>query len=68
MIANLLSIKEGLSDEEKRKLAKELATKINAAVNLPLISEAAEQVVFEMVMLLLIDLVLGGKVRALCDG
>ncbi len=61
MIANLLSIKEGLSDEEKRKLAKELATKINAAVNLPLISEAAEQVVFEMVMLLLIDLVLGAK-------
>jgi len=61
MIANILSIKEGLSDEEKRTLAKELATKINAAVNLPLVSEAAEQVVFEMVMLLLIDLVLGGR-------
>jgi hypothetical protein len=61
MIANIMSIKEGLSDEEKRTLAKELATKINAAVNLPLVSEAAEQVVFEMVMLLLIDLVLGGR-------
>ena len=61
MIANILSIKEGLSDEEKRTLAKELATKINAAVNLPLVSEAAEQVVFEMVMLVLIDLVLGGR-------
>ena len=61
MIANILSVKEGLSDEEKRTLAKELATKINAAVNLPLVSEAAEQVVFEMVMLLLIDLVLGGR-------
>ena len=61
MIANIMSIKEGLSDEEKRTLAKELATKINAALNLPLVSEAAEQVVFEMVMLLLIDLVLGGR-------
>jgi|GEM_PF-1668694 len=61
MIANIMSVKEGLSDEEKRTLAKELATKINAAVNLPLVSEAAEQVVFEMVMLLLIDLVLGGR-------
>ena len=61
MITNILSIKEGLSDEEKRKLAKELAAKINAAVNLPLVSEAAEQVVFEMVMLLLIDLVLGAS-------
>ena len=61
MIANIMSTKEGLSDEEKRTLAKELATKINAAVNLPLVSEAAEQVVFEMVMLLLIDLVLGGR-------
>ena len=48
----------GLSDEEKRKLAKELAAKINAAVNIPLVSEAAEQVVFEMVILLLMDLVL----------
>jgi len=55
-----VSLKGVLSDEEKRKLAKELAAKINAAVNLPLISEATEQVVFEMVILLLLDMVVKG--------
>lgn len=40
-----------------RSLAKELATRINKVVDIPLISEENEQAFFEMVILMLLDLI-----------
>ncbi len=40
-------------------LVKELATRINKLVNIPLINEQNEQVFFEMVVAILLDIFLG---------
>lgn len=45
-----------MSENVSRVLAKELASKINRMVNIPLISEEDEQVFFEMVVYILLDL------------
>ncbi|HPF08775.1 MAG: hypothetical protein PHU99_06575 [Candidatus Cloacimonetes bacterium] len=41
-------------------LARELATKINKLVNIPLIREEDEQVFFELIVLILLDVILNG--------
>ncbi len=40
-------------------LAKELATRINKAVNIPFVSEEQEQYFFEMIIVLVLDTLLG---------
>ncbi|MDZ4182888.1 MAG: hypothetical protein U1B83_08435 [Candidatus Cloacimonadaceae bacterium] len=47
-----------MDNELMRAMAKELATKINQVVNIPLISEENEQMFFELVVLMVLDLVL----------
>lgn len=47
-----------MNNELMKAMAKELATKINRAVNLPLISEENEQAFFEMIILMVLELVL----------
>ncbi|MDZ4181408.1 MAG: hypothetical protein U1B83_00930 [Candidatus Cloacimonadaceae bacterium] len=39
-------------------LAKELASRVNRMVNIPLVSEAQEQVFFEMIIGIVLDLIL----------
>ncbi len=39
-------------------LAKELATRINSAINIPLLKEDDEQKFFEMVVMVILDIVL----------
>ena len=52
------NIGESMDNELMKQMAKELATKINAMVNIPLVSEENEQAFFEMVILMLLDLVI----------
>ena len=40
-----------------KELAQELATKVNAAVNIPLVKEEDEQAFFEIVILMMLELV-----------
>lgn len=47
-----------MDNELMRAMAKELASKINAMINIPLISEDNEQMFFELVVLMVLDLVL----------
>ena len=47
-----------MDNELMRQMAKELANKINGMVNIPLVSEENEQAFFEMVILMLLDLVI----------
>lgn len=47
-----------MDNELMKQMAKELAGKINAMVNIPLVSEENEQAFFEMVILMLLDLVI----------
>jgi len=47
-----------MNNEMMQMLAKELATRVNKAVNIPLISEENEQAFFELIVLLVLDLVL----------
>ena len=42
--------------DEKQTLVKELATRINSIVNIPLINEQNEQIFFEMVVSILIGI------------
>lgn len=46
-----------MSNEMMRALAKELASRVNNAVNIPLISEENEQAFFEMIILMVLELV-----------
>lgn len=46
-----------MNNEVMRALAKELATRINQLVDIPLISEESEQAFFEMVILMVLELV-----------
>jgi hypothetical protein len=41
-----------------KQLAKELATKVNALVNIPLVKEEDEQAFFEMIILLILEIIL----------
>jgi hypothetical protein len=51
--------KEDMMDiEMKRQLARELATRINAAVNIPFIKEEDEQAFFEMLVMLVLQALL----------
>jgi len=47
-----------MDSEVMEILAKELATRVNKAVNLPLINEENEQAFFELIILMVLDLVL----------
>ncbi|MDP2173040.1 MAG: hypothetical protein Q8M98_01445 [Candidatus Cloacimonadaceae bacterium] len=47
-----------MDNQTMRIMARELATKINRVVNIPLISEDNEQAFFELVVLMVLDLVL----------
>ncbi|MCD8480715.1 MAG: hypothetical protein LRZ88_11205 [Candidatus Cloacimonetes bacterium] len=49
-----------MNDNMNQMLARELATKINKMVNIPLIREEDEQIIFELIVLILLDFVLGG--------
>ena len=46
-----------MNNEVMEMLAKELATRVNKAVNLPLINEENEQAFFELIILMVLDLV-----------
>ena len=48
---------ERMNNEVMEMLAKELATRVNKAVNLPLINEENEQAFFELIILMVLDLV-----------
>jgi hypothetical protein len=41
-----------------KQLAKELATKVSALVNIPLVKEEDEQAFFEMIILLILEIIL----------
>ncbi len=45
-----------MNNEVMKALAKELATRINRLVNIPLISEENEQAFFEMIVLMVLEL------------
>lgn len=47
-----------MDNELMRQMAKELATRINKMVNIPLVSEENEQAFFEMMVLMVLDLVI----------
>ena len=47
-----------MDNEMKKQLARELATRINAAVNIPFIKEEDEQVFFELVVNIVLGAVL----------
>ena len=50
-----------------KELAKSLATKVNAALDVPLVSEENEQAFFEMIILIVMELIfnrLGFRVAA----
>jgi hypothetical protein len=51
-----------MNDNMNQMLARELATKINKMVNIPLIGEDDEQIFFELIVLILLDLILGGLI------
>ena len=49
-----------------KAMAKELARKVNAVINIPLIKEDDEEAFFEMIILMLLDILLsklGDKVK-----
>ncbi|HPV14795.1 MAG TPA: hypothetical protein PL126_04000 [Candidatus Cloacimonadota bacterium] len=46
-----------MQSDVMKALAKELATRINRVVDIPLISEENEQAFFEMVILMILDLI-----------
>lgn len=45
-----------MNNEVMKALAKELSTRINRLVNIPLISEENEQAFFEMIVLMVLEL------------
>ena len=45
-----------MNNEVMKALAKELATRINRLVNIPMISEENEQAFFEMIVLMVVEL------------
>jgi len=47
-----------MDNELIQALAKELATKVNKLINIPLVKEEDEQAFFEMLILMLLDIVL----------
>lgn len=47
-----------MNNQMMRAMAKELATRINRVVDIPLISEENEQAFFEMIILMVLELVL----------
>ncbi len=47
-----------MDNEMKKQLARELATRINAAVNIPFIKEEDEQAFFEMLVMLVLQALL----------
>ncbi|HNQ43466.1 MAG TPA: hypothetical protein PKI59_03515 [Candidatus Cloacimonadota bacterium] len=47
-----------MSDEVSGVLAKELATRINRLINIPLIREEDEQIFFELIVSILLELFL----------
>ena len=48
-----------MDQELLKSLARELAQKVNKVVNIPLIREEDEEAFFEIVILMMLDLVLG---------
>jgi hypothetical protein len=48
-----------MNTEILKPLVKELASKVNHAVNIPFVSEEQEQYFFEMIFLLVLDTLLG---------
>jgi len=49
-----------MTTDMNQSLARELATKINRLVNIPLIREEDEQLFFELIVLILLNLFLSG--------
>lgn len=49
-----------MSSTLNKTLAQELATKINKVVNIPLMNEKEEQVLFELIILIILDIFLSG--------
>lgn len=47
-----------MDNEMIQAMASELAAKVNKIVNIPLVSEENEQAFFEMIILMLLDIVL----------
>ena len=47
-----------MNKELLKEMAKELARKVNKVVNIPLISEEDEEAFFELVIMMLLDIVL----------
>ena len=48
-----------MDNEILKTLAKELASKVNAAVNIPLVKEEDEQALFEIIILMVMEILLG---------
>jgi hypothetical protein len=46
-----------MNNELLKALAKELAVKVNKAVNIPLVSEEDEQAFFELIILMILEIV-----------
>ncbi|MDD3535595.1 MAG: hypothetical protein PHC50_05555 [Candidatus Cloacimonetes bacterium] len=49
-----------MSSTLNKTLARELATKINKVVNIPLMNEKEEQILFELIILVILDIFLSG--------
>lgn len=49
-----------MANSMNQTLARELATKINKLINIPLIREEDEQIIFELIVLILLDIFFSG--------
>lgn len=49
-----------MSSTLNKTLARELATKINKVINIPLMNEKEEQILFELIILVILDIFLNG--------
>lgn len=49
-----------MTNDMNKVMAREIATRINKMVNIPFINEDQEQVIFEFVVMILLDLFISG--------
>ena len=49
-----------MTNDLNKVMAREIATRINKMVNIPFINEEQEQVIFEFVVMILLDLFISG--------
>jgi len=53
-------MEDTMNDNMNQILARELATKINKLVNIPLIREEDEQIIFELIVMIMLDFLFSG--------